>query len=93
MVRFAFVAQLPASSDVPGGEILDFYQIVLNSVLRGFWSHYRVVSKSISSHSFDFFEKFFSGINRPEHSAKKVYRWLWPVNCPVARPFRVKSAF
>ena len=39
--------------------------------LRGFWSHYRVVSKSISSHSFDIFEKFFSGIDRPEHSAQK----------------------
>ena len=40
-------------------------------LLRGFWSHNRVVSKSISSHSFDFFENFFSGIDRPEHSAQK----------------------
>ena len=32
---------------------------VIQSVLRGFWSHYGVVSKPISGHSFDFFENFF----------------------------------
>ena len=33
--------------------------------------NYRVVSKSISGHSFDFFQNFFSGIDRSEHSAQK----------------------
>ena len=40
-----------------------------------------------------FFKIFFRGSIDQNIAHKKVYRWLWPVNCPVARPFRVKSAF
>ena len=37
------------------------FSSVLSSMLRGFRSHYGVVSKPISGHSFDFFENFFLG--------------------------------
>ena len=60
--------------------------------LRGFRSPSGVVSRPISCHSFDFFEIVLR-IDRLEHTAQKVYRRPWPVDCSVARPFRVKSAY
>ena len=54
--------------------ILEFHLQILMDLplpLRGFRSPSGVVSKPISGHSFEFFQNFFPGIDRPEHSAQK----------------------
>ena len=50
---------------------ITYYLDSLPSFLRGFRSPSGLVSKPISGHSFDLFEIFFSGIDRPEDSAQK----------------------
>ena len=59
------------TSTSPSSAFLSSSKSRSGNLLRGFRSPSGVVSKPISGHSFDFFQNFFPGIDRPEHSAQK----------------------